>query len=168
MKPIIAFYERLSDLIETGVKAVRTADIQAGVIENDLVRLFGKARASKNPVSWVGAEISSILSMMLKCVNDNENSNNKQWELSVETLMTSAFKDLSAVRDPEALQTFARLRRVCFMDKKELFLWSRKRTEREDGSAVIVLHVSNLRAFESLIHVKNSKGSLEEGMIIQD
>ena len=168
MKPIIAFYERVSDLIETGVKAVRTANIQAGVIEHDLVRLFEKARASKNPVSWVGAEVSSILSMMLRCLNDNQNSNEKQWEMSVETLLTAAFKDLSVVRDPEALHTFARLRRVCFMDKKELFVFSRKKTEREDGSAVIVLHVSDLRAFQSLIHVSGSKGSLEEGMIIQD
>ena len=54
------------------------------------------------------------------------------------------------------------------MDKKELFVFSRKKTEREDGSAVIVLHVSDLRAFQSLIHVSGSKGSLEEGMIIQD
>ena len=168
MKPIIAFYERVSDLIETGVKAVRTANIQAGVIEHDLVRLFEKARASKNPVSWVGAEVSSILSMMLRCLNDNQNSNEKQWEMSVETLLTAAFKDLSVVCDPEALHTFARLRRVCFMDKKELFVFSRKKTEREDGSAVIVLHVSDLRAFQSLIHVSGSKGSLEEGMIIQD
>lgn len=156
----------LCDLIETGVKGAGTGSYPARKMEIDLISLSGKARASKNPVSWVGADNANILSMMLRCINDNENSSGRQWELSVETLMISAFGDLSAVRDTEALQTFGRLRRVCFMDKKELFLWSRKKTEREDGSAVIVLHVSDLRAFQSLIHVSGSKGNLEDGLMI--
>lgn len=167
MKPIQSFYDKVCDLIETGVPGAGTGTYPARAIEVDLISLSGRARESKNPVSWVGAENANILSMMLRCVNDPSNANDKAWEMSVETLLTSAFKDMSSLREVTAIDTFNRLRRVCFMNKEEHFIWSRKTVKRDDGSAVLVIHTSSLRAFNSLFYGKSAKGSLEEGMIIQ-
>ena len=80
--------------------------------------------------------------------------------------ITAAFKYLSSLRNPHAMSVFAKLRAICGMNDGELLLWGRKVTKRTDGSAVMVIHISDLEAFERMLNKETGHGLLQDGLMI--
>ena len=119
---------------------------------------------------------SAILKMKDECRGlwwqDVENDLNGTWHFlfyddpgksfSRDSILIAAFKDLSSLKDPEAMQTFCMLRQACRFDEELDFVWARNVHRRKDGSAVLTLHVSNLGRFNSLY---NRHGNIVNGAI---
>lgn len=87
-----------------------------------------------------------------------------------------AFRDLSTLKNPVAMDLFDRLAKTCiptYANGEDMFLWAKSVKEHSDGSAVIVLHVSDLERFRKLIEqhdlVDNDTNlhTLEEGIQFQ-
>lgn len=67
-----------------------------------------------------------------------------------EEFVTAAFKDLSVLKNPAAMTLFAKIRdRVVFPD--DMFVWVRTAKRRPDGSAVVILHVSDYDKFVQIM-----------------
>lgn len=166
MKPIIEYYLKVLELIETDVPGVATGTYPAHAIEVDLITLARKSNESKNPISWKGARDTNVLSRLLRAINDGESLNDEEWEEVRFDFVMSAFKDLSPLRDPRAMETFDEIRKVAVMNDGETLLWGRKITKRDDGTAVVVLHVSDFEAFEKMLEGQTGQGDLEEGFMV--
>ena len=84
----------------------------------------------------------------------------------IEEFIIAAFRDLTLLKNPGAMTTFRGVRRlVRSEDTEEVLMWARTCNRRSNGSAVIVLHVSNLGAFERLITRPEGTGDLLNGTI---
>ena len=64
--------------------------------------------------------------------------------------VTAAFKDLSVLKNPAAMSLFGKIRDCIALDG-DSFIWARKVIARPDGSAVVILHVSDLQKFAYII-----------------
>jgi len=129
--------------------------------------LFGtKSGLERHPkaVSWELTE--EHLDQLDRCVNDSQTVKDEEWTEVRNEFIIAAFKDLSQFRDPKAMVIFSKLRNLCIMNDGELLLWGKKVSKRSDGSAVLVLHVSDLEAFERMLHKETGEGFLEEGLMI--
>lgn len=167
MNPVHTYYETLLQLIETGVSGVCTGTYPARSLEVDLISLSGKANLAKTPITWGGARDANELSLFLRCVNDSESINDDNfWNENLLDLVLAAFKDLSPMKNPDAMRTFEKICMACHVDEDALFMWSRKVTERQDGSAVIILHVSNLDDFKKVAMRIHTRGNLENGLSV--
>jgi len=114
-------------------------------------------------VSWEMTEES--LRLLHRCVNESSTVDDEEWTETRNAFVTAAFKDLSSLRNPHAMRVFNKLRVTCTLNDEELFLWRRKVTKRPDGSAVMVIHVSDVELFEGLLG-EHAYGLLDEGLMI--
>jgi hypothetical protein len=115
-------------------------------------------------ISW--DEIAQDLMLLHGCVNNSSVIDEETWTETRNKFIVAAFKDLSSFRNPEAMGIFEKLRNICTMNDGELFMWGRSVTDRPDGSAVIVLHVSNLEAFEKMLNKESGAGFLRDGLML--
>lgn len=101
------------------------------------------------------------------CVNNSE-TNNENWLEIKEGFVMAAFKDLSVIKNPEAMELFHEIRRYVLPGDEDGFVWARTIKDRPDGSAVIVLHVSNRDMYEKAMERSRMtrSGDLEEGLLL--
>jgi hypothetical protein len=126
--------------------------------------LLGNLEQFSRMVSWELNEEN--LKLLWTCVNRSSTLDDDMLFETQNVFITEAFKDLSSLRNPHAMSVFAKLRAICVANNGEILLWGRKVTKRTDGSAVMVLHVSNLEAFEKMLHRETGHGFLQEGLMI--
>lgn len=115
------------------------------------------------------------LEKLWQCVNHPlEIEDDDEWSTTTNDFVKSAFKDLSSIRDPKAMELFDRLARTClptYADGQDMLVYARSIKERPNGSAVIVLHVSDLERFRRIIehhdYIDSSTEfhTLEEGLL---
>lgn len=125
--------------------------------------LFGNLHRFEKTLSWTMDE--THLKLLDRSVNDRGSIDDTTRKETQHTFIIEAFKDLSSLRNPNAMKVFQKLRSL-FVNDGSMLLWGRKVIERADGSAVLVVHVSDLGAFEKVLHDEVGRGYLEEGLII--
>lgn len=108
------------------------------------------AIAKKASPSWAGS-----LRYLDECTNRSENiADTKELSRTLNGFVKAAFRDLSVLKDPQAMRVFHSLaNKTCetFTPDGDLLIWARNEKIRKDGSAVIILHVSNSRRFHELL-----------------
>lgn len=123
------------------------------------------AQAAEAGASWVATDES--IEMLERCVNRGSTvTDEDEWSEIREEFVLAAFRDLSPMKNPLAMETFRKLQEKCLFEIGEHLVWARKVNRRDDGSAVIVLHVSDLSLFEKLVGGGVTGGTLEEGVMI--
>ncbi len=156
MSPVLFVYQMINFYLEKG--DMRTFGEGA---------LFGSTKSLEQLPKAVSWELTKEhLDQLDRCVNDSKSVGDDEWEETRHEFIITAFKDLSGVRDPRAMILFDQLRTLCTVNDGELLLWSKKVITRPDGSAVLVLHVSDLEAFERMLHKETGEGFLREGLMI--
>jgi hypothetical protein len=63
----------------------------------------------------------------------------------------AAFRDLSPMKNPRANQVFKSLCPICMVEKPMQLLYARKIIRKPGGGGVIILHVSSVSEFESMV-----------------
>jgi hypothetical protein len=112
--------------------------------------LFGNVARFKEVVSWNFTEKSLIT--LWRSVNDSRAftlGECYQYDARLR-FVQAAFRDLSSVRNPAAMRVFGEIRAICGFDERLLLWFSKTVHTRVDGSAIIMLHVSNPEAFRVL------------------
>jgi hypothetical protein len=103
--------------------------------------------------SWKVTEES--LWKLEQCVNRGSEMENTEELFTIPNdFIKEAFRDLSALKNPVAMDLFDRLAKTCiatYANGEDMFLWAKSVKERPGGSAVIVLHVSNLERFREIV-----------------
>lgn len=132
--------------------------------ESLLIGNLHRFKDQENPPSWDLTEDN--LKLLDRCINESTSLDDETWTQTRNEFIIAAFKDLSTFRNPKAMGIFEKLRTICTMNDGELLLWGRNVTKRADGSAVIVLHVSDLETFEGMLHKESGEGFLQEGLMI--
>ena len=122
-----------------------------------------RAAAACPERTWIGTEENLIT--LHECIHRVSDKYDDTYEGILEQFMITVFKDLSTQRDPAALGIFERLQRACRTNDMAHFVWPRKIIERKDGSAVVVLHVSDLGTFEEIMSRKAVTGTFRDGMM---
>ena len=153
---VIAFYEFVLWYLENGN--------QRELAQLSLLGNMHRWNKDNVHLSWDVTEEN--LRLLDRSVNESGTLDDETWTNTRNEFIVSAFKDLSTFRNPEAMSIFEKLRTVCTMNDGELMLWGRNVTKRSDGSAVIVLHVSDLEKFEKMLHRETGDGFLQEGLMI--
>jgi hypothetical protein len=117
-------------------------------------------------LSWEATD--DELQLLGQCVNRGSSVINEElWSKTREGFVLAAFKDLSPMKNPLAMETFRNLQEICLFEISEYILWARKIMKRDDGTAVIVLHVSDFSRFEKLVNEQTPvMGDLENGVMI--
>lgn len=143
MNLIIKFYATILSFLQSEVEEVGAVD--------EIVTLAKKAHPS-----WETTEENVCLLEM--CVLDHASVlNDDTWAITRNDFIKCAFKDLSVLKNPNAMRVYSQLERVV-LNKGDLFIWARKVRAREDGSAVIVLHVSDLQKFRNVLEESPDHG----------
>lgn len=160
MNPIIEFYLKILGYL--------CHDDEPDSLITDILQLAGNASPS-----WEVSDES--LRMLERCVNrSSEIEDDDEWSSTTNDLIKCAFKDLSVLKNPIAMDVFDRLAKAAsptFKNGEDMCIWAKSVKERPDGSAVIVLHVSDLERFRKEIEQHDFvDGSthlhtLEEGII---
>ena len=146
-------YELIYWFIENGDKKQTASGI-----------LFSGLPQFNEMISW--KLTGENLRLLYDCVNGGSGIDEDKWIDTQAEFVASAFKDLSSLRNPHAMSVFEKIRIACDLNRGELFLWGRNVVKRSDGSAVMVMHVSDLEAFEKMLHHQHGYGFLQEGLII--
>jgi len=157
MKPIIKFYATVLSYLQSEIEEV-------GAIEE----IVGLAKETK-PSLEVTLESISLLEKYVNRPNEIDETEDDSWLEVKEEFVCSAFKDLSALRDPGAMNLWHQINQVMLIeDDGDLFMWSKKTKSRPDGSAVIVLHVSNEEYFDHMLEGIGYEGLLDEGALFRN
>jgi len=117
-----------------------------------------------NP-SWEASE--ETVEFLEQCCNKQIAVSDETISDTKEIFLKAAFKDLSVLKNPEAMDLFYKIRVEVALEQNDNYIWSKSVKERPDGSAIIVLHVSCLEHFRKMIenHHRVTGSSLEEGVI---
>ncbi len=162
VNPMIGFYLTVFNYLVAPVEEV-------GAVE-EILTLSDKALPS-----WEADEESVMF--LEKCCNRNSSvTDEEEWSATIINFMKAAFKDLSVLKDPEAMRVFTKLAcqvSATFNAGDDMLIWARDIKLRDDGSAVVILHVSDIERFRILIEEHDLADSssydgntLEEGVII--
>jgi hypothetical protein len=152
---ILEFYERVHVLLANLFDRDRREQIIGQIVEDVPVGLSW--RVSKRSLrSLVGFSYSVDSKHGMPCEACSD-------------FIVAASKDLSPMKNPEAIRLLRKLRSICQIDPPMNVMFARKILKRCDGSAVIILHVSSLHDFVSM--VTQEAGSelavdLEDGVIV--
>jgi hypothetical protein len=140
MKPVMKFYQTVFQYL--------TADAD---YEGDVEKIV--AFAKKVSPSWEVTDDS--VRLLEQCHNRmGEVEDDEVWNTTINDFVKATFRDLSVLRDDSAMELFDKIAcamRASYAIGEDLFLWARSIKERPDGSAVIVLHVTDLERFRDLI-----------------
>lgn len=160
MKPIIQFYTVLFSYL---VSRIDDTDI----IE-ELIKLSKKASPS-----WEVNEES--VSFLEKCTNRPSSvEDDEDLFTTINNFLKSAFKDLSVLKDPMAMEVFDRLARKVspsYACDGDMLVWARSIKERPDGSGVLIIHVTDLERFRRIIEDntfadENTEDNSLEGIVL--
>ncbi len=161
MKPMIKFYATMLSYLE--------ADFEDAQLVKQLVEAAQKVKPS-----WETTE-ESVLKLEQAVNRGSEIKDDDELYSILHDFDKAAFRDLSVIKEDAAMDVFHRLASkvsATFRSGEDMFVWAKSVKERPDGSAVIVLHVSDLERFRKLIEehdlADNSTedGSLESGVLI--
>lgn len=121
--------------------------------------------APKVNSSWEATKES--VEFLEQCCNQQSSVSEETCSDTKEAFLKAAFKDLSVLKNPQAMDLFYKLRVQVMFEQDDTYLWAKSINERPDGSAVIVLHVSNLEDFRKMIenHHTVLGTSLEEVLL---
>lgn len=135
---IINFYQNMLDYLQSDVE-----------VEGEVARLVELAKEASP--SWEATE-ENIL-MLEKCKNRNkEVEDDDVWSTTLNDFAKAAFRDLSVLRNPQAVHLFRRLGDYVVPNFcGDVLVWAQSVKERPDGSGVIILHVSNVQKFRDMI-----------------
>ena len=146
--------------------------IRSDVEIDELIAKILKLAEEASP-SWEATDES--LRLLEQCVNhSSEIEDDDEWSSTTNDFIKCAFKDLSVLKNPLAMDIFDRLARATsptFNNGEDMCIWSKSIKERPDGSGVIVLHVSDLERFREeierhdLVDSSTHLHTLEEGII---
>ncbi len=155
MKSLIQYYSSILGFLNPKMPEI---------LSEEVARRLWRAAIDLNP-SWVADEES--LKQLNKCVNNSDTAE-QDWLDTIETFLIDMFKDLSILKNPEAMELFHQICRRVLPLHEDCFLWARNIKKRKDGSAVIVLHVSNLEMFEKALKQPGMTrtGDLETGALM--
>ena len=133
------------------------------------------ALAKKASPSWKATE-ESIMFLEQCCNRQSSVGEGEGWSETINDFVKAAFKDLSVLKDPTAMKTFKDLASQVsstFSVGEDMLIWARTIKERADGSAVVILHVSDIERFRRLIeehnfvdNSTNTGGTMEEVVLI--
>ena len=119
--------------------------------EGLMSKVLGLSETSS--LSWEATEES--VRKLEQCVNrPSEVEDDDELSTTTNDFVKSAFMDLSVLKNPDAMNLFDKLAKSClptYSNGEDIFIWARSVKERSDGSAVIVLHVSDLERFREII-----------------
>ncbi len=132
--------------------------------------------AKKASPSWEATEKS--VKFLEQCCNSSSTvEDDDAWDRMVDDFTLAAFRDLSIQKNQAAMDLFIKVGKEvspCFAHGDDILIWARSIKERPDGSAVIVLHVSDIKRFRKLMLEEpfitsssdDHEASLEDGIII--
>ncbi len=84
-----------------------------------------------------------------------------------ENLLLAAFKDLSSMRYPKAVQIFEALKKLS-VSRDHCLVWAQKVIRKSNGSATIILQVSDIGYFDKKVSKASLNGGcLEKGLIFR-
>lgn len=140
------------------------------VLNENIVLMEGQVDHLCELASKCGDKISvevdrDWLLLIDRCVKRSNELEDGVWLDTKEEFIIAAFKDLSIIKDSIAMEIFDKLRETTVMDE-EVMLFARKIKKRENGSAVIILHVSNLSWFENRLDDLVNRGGLNDGAMV--
>jgi len=117
-------------------------------------------------LSWEATEES--VEFLERSVNRSSTiDDDDAWMDALNEFIVSAFKDLSSLRDPKGMELFGKLhKKTSNAAIDENIVWTRKVIGRQDGSAVVILHVADYEKFKKLVEKPTGYGDLEAGKII--
>ncbi len=128
--------------------------------------------AKETSPSWEATE-ESVTFLELCCNRNSSVKDDDEWSTAMNDFVKAAFRDLSVLKNPAAMGLFGTIaEKVLPNPTDDMLIWARTIKERPDGSAVIILHVSDLDRFRSMIEhhdfVDNSTNcaTLEEAIQI--
>lgn len=116
--------------------------------------------ATNAEVDWK----KSDLDLLWTCVNDPTTvESDDTWLNTKEGFVVSAFKDLSVIKNPEAMKLFAEIRNLMLGENTtDAVVWTRTVKARPDGSVVYIIHASSQKMFEKHF------GDFQIGQVIHD
>lgn len=147
-----------------------TSDIEIDELIPEILKLSKEVSPS-----WEATEES--IRFLERCINRSSFvEDDDEWNSTLNDFIKEAFKDLSVIKNPLAMDLFGKLARATspmFNNGEVLCIWAKTIRERPDGSGVIVLHVSDLDKFRHEIENHDSVDSftqlhsLEEGIMLE-
>lgn len=156
MKPILKFYVLVLSYLQ--------AEFEDEHSVKQIVDLAKKA----NP-SW--ETTAKSVKYLEKCCNRGSSvKDDNVWSATKADFAKAAFKDLSVLKNPEAMDVFQKIANLLiptYEAGEDILIWARDIKQRPDGSGVVILHVSDVARFRQMIEdhdlVDNSTkdGSLE-------
>jgi hypothetical protein len=162
MKLIVKFYAAILAYIQMDAEFEEQAK---GLVE----------QAKEAKASWETTLES--LALLVKACNHGSQFTKEEDHVESDTkaeFTLAAFRDLSVLRVPEAMELFARLDQEVNCGIGDDYVWAKSVKARPDGSAVILLHVSNLEGFKDMVEKCGSAsiatsayyGTLQEGVVL--
>lgn len=141
MNPIVKFYAAVLAYIES--------DIEVDGAVEEILKLAKEA----SPTWEATGEDLELLEEYCSGPDALYEKNKERYEDAAdlsEEFIIGAFKDLAVLKWPLAMDLFGKLRgRVVFED--DSFVWARSVKKRPDGSALVILHVSDYERFKGMI-----------------
>lgn len=134
------------------------------------------ALAIKAKPSWE-ATLESV-AFLEKCSNSSggvEVEDDHIWSLTLNDFVKAAFRDLSPLKDPGAMDLFNEVANkigTSFRFGNDMFVWTRSVKKRPDGSGVLVIHVTDMDRLRRIIEKHRradeatKENSLEFGVLI--
>lgn len=152
MHPTIKFYSQVLQYIKSDIEDNET-----------LEKIVTLAKTVTLSLAEVTAKNISFLETCVNRPSEVPESEDDGWLATIESFVQCAFKDLSPLRDEKAMQLWHQINEKLLVGSEgDLFVWSRRVKSRPDGSAVIVLHVSNQEAFERILSEIGYEGTLSD------
>ena len=128
------------------------------------------ALGKKASPSWEATEKG--IGFLEQCCNRQSSvKDDEKWSTCMNDFVKAAFKDLSVLKNPEAMGLFRKVADAVvptFASGEDMLIWARDIKERHDGSAVVILHVSDLERFRRLIENHDFVDSSSEGSILEE
>jgi hypothetical protein len=149
MNPVIEIYVHLSDCLEGGDKELP-----------DDIRKRIKRLAKKCHGTYAGRLSDKEMDDLFLSVYSVKQGLRDEFSEVTDEFTMKAFKDLTVLKNPQAMPVFLRIRAALGFEN-DMFLFTSKTIERDDGSAVLVLHVSSLARLHYVMPF--SAGNLTEG-----
>lgn len=140
MNPIIKFYQLVFSYLQS--------DFDDPVLAQKIVEFSKEAKPS-----W--STTIARLEFLEQCCNRGSSvENDEHWSETTVDFAKAAFRDLSVIKNPLAMELFWKIANKyvpTFGNGEDFFVWARNVKVRPDGSAVILLHVTDLERFRELI-----------------
>jgi hypothetical protein len=159
MNPIIKFYAALLAYIKSDVEV-------NGAVE-EILKLAKEASPSWEVTKENVEELEEICNRGNQLDEDNHKRYVELMDFT-EEVSIAAFKDLAVLKWPLAMDLFEKLH-DCLALPGDSFVWARSIKRRPDGSALVILHVSDYERFKGMIedhHHVTCKRELEKCVLV--